>query len=123
MTSPRSAPSRKPLGSEPGLSGEAKGSASADHGRTAAMGSGRSRSAAASTPQRSVSLGEVGRLVGPTGVDTGAGRVPYIGWPGSPHAANAGSRGAGYGGENAGETPGPPASWSAPDCLGADGDT
>src|SRR5215510_7475558 len=92
MMSPRSAPWRKLLGSGPGLAGDTEGPASADRDRTGDIGSGRSRSAATAIPQRSVSLGEVDRSAGPAGSDTGAGRVPYTGWPESPHAADVGSR-------------------------------
>ena len=123
MTRPRAAPSRTPLGPEPGLSEEAEDSAPADRGRPGDRGCGHGPAAAASTPPRSVALGEVARAAGRAGVDTGAGRVPYPGWPGIPQAADAGRRAARDGAKNAGYTSGPPASWGARDSLGAAGAT
>src|SRR5262245_56921796 len=123
MRSPRSAPWRKLLVSGPGLAGETEGSASADRDRTGDIGSGRYQSAAASIPQRPVSRGEMDRSAGPAGSDTGAGHVPYTGWPASPHAADVESRETRSGAENAGETHGLLASGCARDCLGADCDT
>ena len=70
--------------------------------RSADLGGGRCRSAAASTQLRWVALVEAVRVAGLAVGDTGAGDVPCTGSPGSPHGAGAGSRGARHARESAG---------------------
>ena len=102
MMSPQAVPPGGPCGSPPALAEAAAGCVPAVHGRSAGIGSCRCRSAAASTQRRWVPPVGTDGAAGPASADTGARRVPYTGWPGSPHAAGAGSRGAQYAAENAG---------------------